>query len=128
MLLRYDSPIHHAIKEKIVASTEQDTIHIFRTLNNTARVFKNSVSKHVVALERRPGGAQFADLRDLVSGQRGKVVYDIGDPEYGIWSAGIAMGLIKDIPTCETLLNRIETEAEEIIEGMKKQINPRAKL
>ena len=128
MLLRYDSPIHHAIKEKIVASTEQDTIHIFRTLNNTARVFKNSVSKQVVALERRPGGAQFADLRDLVSGQRGKIVYDIGDPEYGIWSAGIAMGLIKDIPTCEALLNRIESEAEEIIEGMKKQINPRAKL
>ncbi|KAN0087680.1 hypothetical protein V8E55_006301 [Tylopilus felleus] len=123
-----ESPIHHDIKKKIVASTEQDTIHIFRTLNNTARVFKNSVSKQVVALERRPGGAQFADLRDLVSGARGKVVYDIGDPEYGIWSAGIAMGLIKDIPTCEVLLSRLEREAEEIIEGMRKQINPKARL
>ncbi|KAI9462263.1 hypothetical protein HD554DRAFT_2176017 [Boletus coccyginus] len=123
-----ESPIHQSIKEMIVASTEQDTVHIFRTLNNTARVFKNSVSKQVVALERRPGGAQFADLRDLVSGARGKVVYDIGDPEYGIWSAGIAMGLIKDIPTCKVLLNRIESEAEEIIERMRKQINLKTKL
>jgi len=123
-----ESPIHQRIKERIVASTEQDTIHIFRSLNNTARVFKNEVSKQVVALERRPGGAEFADLRDLVSGVRGKVVYEIGDPEYGIWSAGIAMGLIKDIPTCDVLLRRIEKEAEEIIEGMRKQIKPMAKL
>ncbi|KIK85598.1 hypothetical protein PAXRUDRAFT_152680 [Paxillus rubicundulus Ve08.2h10] len=123
-----ESPIHQRIKEKIIASTEQDTIHILRSLNNTARVFKNGVSKQVVALERRPGGAEFADLRDLVSGVRGKVVYEIGDPEYGIWSAGIAMGLIKDIPTCDVLLRRIEKEAEEIIDGMRKQIKPMAKL
>ncbi|KAH7885053.1 hypothetical protein F5I97DRAFT_2062046 [Phlebopus sp. FC_14] len=121
-------PIHQNIKDKIVASTEQDTIHIFRTLDNTARVFKNAVSKQVVALERRPGGAQFSELRDLVSGARGKVVYEKGDPDYGIWSAGIVLGLIKDVPTCEELLRRIEKEAEEIIEGMKRRIKPVAKL
>ena len=75
------SPIHQNIKEKIVASTEQDTVHIFRTLRNTARVFKNKVSMEVVALERRPGGAKFEDLRELVSGARGKVVYENGDPD-----------------------------------------------
>lgn len=103
-------------------------MHIFRTLKNTARVFKNSVSKQVVALEGRPGGAEFVDLRDLVSGARGKVVYDIGDPEYGIWTAGLSMGLIKDIPTCEVLMSRVEREAEGIIETMRRQINPKAKL
>lgn len=35
-----ESPIHQNIKEHIVKSTERDTVHIFRTLNNTARVFK----------------------------------------------------------------------------------------
>lgn len=91
-------------------------------------MFKNEVSKQVVALEQRPGGVQFADLRDLVSGARGKVVYDIGDPEYGIWSAGISMGLINNIPTCEALLTRIENEAEGIIERMRKQVHVRPKL
>jgi len=123
-----ESPIHQKIKERIVASSEQDTIHIFRTLNNTARVFKNKVSEEVVALERRPGGAKFEDVRDLVSGARGRVVYETGDADYGIWSAGIALGLIKDIPTCEELLLRMEREAEEIIGGMNKLITAKAKL
>lgn len=81
-------------------------------------MFKNKVSEQVVALERRPGGAKFEDLRELVSGARGRQVYEKGDPDLGIWSAGITMGLINDIPTCEELLVRMEREAEEIIEGL----------
>jgi len=49
-----------------------------------------------------------------------QVVYEIGDPDYGIWSAGIVVGLIKDIPTCEALLKRIESEAEGTIERLNK--------
>jgi len=124
----FTSPIHQNIKEKIVASTEQDTVHIFRTLRNTARVFKNKVSMEVVALERRPGGAKFEELRDLVSGARGRLVYENGDPDYGIWSAGIVLGLIKDIPTCDVLVKRIEKEAEDIIGGMGKLVKAEAKL
>jgi len=45
-------------------------------------------------------------------------VYETGDVDAGIWSAGIAVGLIKDIPTCEELLRRIEQEAEETIDGL----------
>ncbi|KAJ7109692.1 putative 2-Nitropropane dioxygenase [Mycena crocata] len=113
-----ESPIHQNIKEKIVASSEQDTVHIFRTLHNTARVFKNKVSLEVVRLERRPGGAKFEDVRELVSGQRGRVVYESGDPDYGIWSAGICVGLIDDIPTCEDLLRTLEKGVEDIIMNM----------
>ena len=54
----------------------------------------------------------------MVSGARGRQVYETGDPDYGIWSAGITIGLINDIPTCEELLKRMEREAEEVIEGM----------
>ncbi|KAK0487363.1 hypothetical protein IW261DRAFT_1391568, partial [Armillaria novae-zelandiae] len=115
---RFSSPIHPSIKDKIVASKETDTVHIFRTLRNTARVFKNKISMEVVALERRPGGAKFEDIRDLVSGQRGKMVYENGDSDYGIWSAGVTVGLIDDIPTCKTLLDRMATEAEGIIGGL----------
>jgi len=128
LIVAWCSPIHQNIKDTIVKATEQDTIHIFRTLNNTARVFKNKVSTEVVALERRPGGAEFSELRDLVSGARGKIVYENGDPDYGIWSAGIVLGLIKDIPTCEELLRRIEREAEDTISGISNMVKPRARL
>lgn len=82
----------------------------------------------VVAIENRPGGAKFEDIRELVSGQRGKLVYENGDPDYGIWSAGITLGLINDIPTCKELLDRMEREAEEIISRMSSLVTPRAKL
>lgn len=122
------SPIHHNIKEKIVASSEQDTIHIFRTLRNTARVYKNAVAKEVVALERRPEGAKFEDLRDLVAGARGRQVYETGDSDFGIWSAGISMGLIKDIPSCKELVDWIEREAEDAIERLQHIKVTRSKL
>lgn len=123
-----EAPIHQAIKDKIVTSTEQDTIHIFRTMHNTARVYKNKISQEVVRIERRPSGAKFEDVRDLVSGTRGRLVYETGDSDAGIWSAGVTVGLIKDIPTCETLLDRIEREAEDIIERLAGLRLERSKL
>ena len=123
-----EAPIHQNIKEIMVKSTEKDTIHIFRTLNNTARVYKNAVSKEVVRLERRPGGAKFEELRELVRGDRGRRVYTDGDVDAGIWSAGIAVGLIHDIPTCKELLDRMVREAEEVIQRMSNFSAARAKL
>lgn len=57
-----------------------------------------------------------------------QVVYEIGDPDYGVWSAGIVIGLIKDIPTCEELLKRIENEAEGTIARLSKLSGVRTKL
>jgi nitronate monooxygenase len=45
------------------------------------------------------------------------VVYETGDPDHGIWSAGQVQGLIHDVPTCAELVHRIVREAEEIIQG-----------
>jgi len=123
-----ESPIHENIKKTIVKSSEQDTVHIFRTLHNTARVFKNKVSLEVVKIERRPGGAKFEDIRDLVSGQRGKLVYENGDPDYGIWSAGIAVGLINDIPTCEDLLRTLEKGVEDVVTNLNSVVVVKSKL
>lgn len=96
-----------------------DTIHVFRTLGNTCRVYKNAISKEVVRLERRPGGADFArDLQPLVAGSRGRKVYETGESDAGMWTCGIAVGLITDIVTCDELLKRFVREAEEVIESM----------
>ena len=122
------SPIHQNIKEQIVKSSELDTVHIFRTLHNTARVYKNKVAQEVVAIERRPGGAKFEDVRELVAGARGRQVYEVGDVDRGIWTAGITVGLIDDIPTCGELLERMEREAEAVIDGLLKLRRPSCKL
>jgi NAD(P)H-dependent flavin oxidoreductase YrpB (nitropropane dioxygenase family) len=45
------------------------------------------------------------------------VVYEAGDPEHGVWSAGLVQGLIHDIPSCAELVSRIVEGAEQIIRG-----------
>lgn len=114
-----ESPIHQRIKEQIVANDERATELIFRTLRNTSRVASNAVSREVVAIESK-GGATIDDLRHLVAGQRGRGVYEFGDPDAGIWSAGQVQGLIHDIPTCAELVSRIVREAEAIIDARLK--------
>ncbi|MFC0284787.1 NAD(P)H-dependent flavin oxidoreductase [Camelimonas abortus] len=115
-----EAPIHEKIKEQLVARDERATQLIFRTMRNTARVAKNAVSDEVVAKEKE--GAKFEDIRHLVAGARGKMVYETGDPDYGIWTAGMVQGLIRDIPTCQELISRIVAEAEEIIRGRLAQL------
>ncbi|KAJ1548084.1 hypothetical protein HK405_004255 [Cladochytrium tenue] len=110
-----ESPIHANIKRAMVEADERSTTLMFRTLHNTARVFKNEVAKKVVEIERRPGGAQFEDIRELVSGARGRTVYETGDVDGGVWTAGTVLGLIDDVPTCKVLCERMVADAESII-------------
>ena len=84
-------------------------------MRNTSRVAKNAISTKVVAMERE--GARFDQVRELVAGARGKIVYTSGDADHGIWSAGQVQGLIHDIPSCAELVSRIVREAEAIVRG-----------
>ena len=115
-----EAPVHENLKQKMVESDERQTALIFRTLRNTARVYKNSVAEKVVEIEAKPGDTNFQDLAPLVMGAKGRVVMDEGDMEAGIWSAGMVIGLIHDIPTCDELVGRIVKDATDIINGRLK--------
>ena len=110
-----EAPVHDNIKQQLIEATERDTALIFRSMRNTARVFKNQVSDEVQALEAR-GGATIDDIKHLVAGERGKQALLTGDADAGIWSAGMVAGLIHDVPSCRELVDRIMREAETIID------------
>ncbi|HEY8538158.1 MAG TPA: nitronate monooxygenase family protein [Steroidobacteraceae bacterium] len=106
-----EAPVHDNIKQALVNATERDTNLMFRTMHNTARVFKNKISDEVVAMEKK--GAKFEEIRHLVAGARGKVALREGKVDDGVVSAGVVIGLIKDIPTCAELIERIVAECKE---------------
>ena len=110
-----EAPIHDKVKQKMVEASELDTALIYRTLNNTARVFKNSIAEKVLEIEAQEGPTRFEDIQPLVQGTKGRDLFEDGDLDKGIWSAGMIVGLIDDIPSCEELITRIVAEAEEII-------------
>jgi NAD(P)H-dependent flavin oxidoreductase YrpB (nitropropane dioxygenase family) len=103
-----EAPVHDEIKRALVQASERDTRLIFRTLGNTARVLRNAVSEEVIA--REMAGCKFEDIRHLVAGARGRQALEQGDPNGGIISAGMVIGLIDDVPTCSELLQRIVRE------------------
>ena len=110
-----EAGVHQNVKDKMTEADELSTNLMFRTMHNTARVFKNSVSNEVVEIEST-GSATFEDVKDLVAGQRGRVVFEEGDLEHGIWSAGISVARVKDIPTCEEMVSRLVSDAKNIID------------
>ena len=70
-----EARVHQNVKDKLKEADELSTNLMFRTMHNTARVFKNSVSNEVVEIEST-GEATFEDVKDLVAGQRGRVVFE----------------------------------------------------
>lgn len=108
-----EAPLHENVKRAMVEADELQTDLIMRPLRNTARVARNSVSTEIVRI--LDDGGVFEDVRELVSGARGRTVYETGDIEAGIWTAGLVVGLISDIPTCAELVSRMVAEAEDLI-------------
>lgn len=109
-----EAPIHDRIKQFLVENDERATNLIFRPFRNTGRVAKNSVSDQVVEIANRAGSV-FEDVRPMVSGAQGRTALETGNIDAGLIWAGQVQGLIKDIPSCQVLLDRIVADAEDII-------------
>jgi nitronate monooxygenase len=108
-----EAPIHDNVKLALVNAGERDTNLIFRTMRNTSRVLKNAVSDEVVAMEKK--GAAFEEVRHLVAGAKGRNAMKTGEVDTGIVSAGMVIGLIKDVPSCQELIERIVRECREAL-------------
>ena len=106
-----EAAVHENIKRAIVNGSERDTRLIMRPLKNSARVLANAVAAQVSEMEQRPG-ATFEDIRSLVAGTKGRAALESGDIDSGILWVGQVMGLIEDIPTCDTLIRRIVADCE----------------
>ena len=108
-----EAPVHARIKQALVDASERDTRLMFRTMNNTTRVLRNTISEEVLAIEQQPGGCQFEDIRHLVAGTRGRDALHSGQWNAGVVAAGQVVGLIDDIPSCAELITRMVAECRQ---------------
>lgn len=110
-----ECPIHPKIKQALVDGDENSTTLIFRSLQNTERVYHNEAARKVLAAERAKPG-DFSVLAPFVKGSLYKESFQVtGDTQSSVWSAGIVMGLIEDIPSCQELVDRMIKEAKDVI-------------
>ena len=114
-LATQETPIHDGIKQKIVEMDENQTQLIFRKFRNTARVYKNSVAEKVAEIEA--AGGDFKDVHAYVSGEKQEEAWSTGNIEAGMVTAGMSGALVKDVPSCQELIDRIVSDARSIIKG-----------
>ncbi len=112
-----EAPVHQNVKEALVAASELDTKLIMRPLRNTERVLANGAVDKILEKEKALGDdIQITDIMDEVAGVYPKIMQE-GTMDAGAWSCGMVAGLINDIPTCSDLVERIVSDAEEIIKA-----------
>jgi NADH:quinone reductase (non-electrogenic) len=110
-----EAPVHQAVKDALVAASELDTRLIMRPLRNTERVLANAAVDRLLAKERELGAKlQFEHIAEEVGGVYPRIMLQ-GEMDAGAWSCGMVAGLIRDIPTCKELIDRIMAQAETLI-------------
>ncbi len=110
-----EAPVHDKVKQALVDASELDTRLVMRPLRNTERVLDGAATQRLLEKERELGAdLTIDDIIDEVAGVYPRVMLD-GETESGVWSCGMVVGLIDDIPSCRELIERIMAQADDII-------------
>jgi nitronate monooxygenase len=104
---------HQAIKDELVLRQEYDTHLICRSINLQMRCLKNEISRRVLEVE--DGQGTLEDILPYMIGSRSKEAWEIGDADMAPLAVGQSIGLIRDVPSCEELLDGMVGRAEAIL-------------
>lgn len=104
---------HPRYKEALVRAAETDTVVIERSIGRPGRALRTPHAERILAAEA--GGADFAALFPLISGEANKRAALDGDLDGGFAWAGQVAGLIDDVPSVAELIERMVAGAAEIL-------------
>lgn len=109
--------VHDNIKQEIIRRQEFETALICKSIGLQGRAIKNKLVEDVLAVEATGGGLE--QLIPLIAGQKVKTAWECGDVDSAPMMMGQSVGLVKDIPTCKDLIERIVAEAKADIERVR---------
>jgi len=116
LMMTRECPIHDNLKQALCNASELDTMLIMRSIGATHRVWNNAAAQKCLEIEKSNG--DFDEVLSIVAGDKARLMYDKGDIEVGVVSAGQGLGLIHDIPTVKELFDRIMEEARRTVAGL----------
>lgn len=106
--------VHQNYKDCIIKAKDIDTKVTGRTTGHPVRCLRNNMTKEYLAKEA--AGASLEELELLTLGGLKKCVVD-GDVQNGSLMAGQIAGLVKDECTCKELIERVCSQAEQLMGG-----------
>jgi NADH:quinone reductase (non-electrogenic) len=102
--------VHDNIKQELIRRQEHETALICKSIGLQGRAIKNKIVAEVLAVEAKGGGLE--QLIPLISGQKVKEAWETGNVDNAPMMMGQSVGLVKDIPTCKELIERMVAEAD----------------
>jgi len=115
-----ECPIHPNVKQWMLQLGEADTILIQKSIKNASRVVRTEHTEKILEMENK--GATLEELLPMISGQRGRNAYDVGDVSGASISVGQVVGLIHDVPSVKEIIDGIISEAKLIIERFQDKV------
>ncbi|PSL27723.1 2-nitropropane dioxygenase precursor [Planomicrobium soli] len=98
-----------AYKKALISSSESETVVIKRSIGAPARTLHNGWTDRILQIEQET--PSYEALKEFISGEANKKFIYEGNVEEGFGWAGQVTGLIKDVPSVQELMERMEKEA-----------------
>ena len=105
--------VHENIQQEIIKRQEQDTTLICKSLNLQGRAMKNELTQQVLDIEAE--GKDLERIFPLITGQKVKEAWQNGDVNGAAFMVGQSIGLIKDVLSCQELMDSMVRDAEAIL-------------
>jgi len=113
-----ESPVHPAIKNLVLRSKETDTDLIMSSIKNPMRCLKNKKTAEVMAAEAK--GAGLAEILTMVSGQKGKIAYDMGEPDLSVVPGGQAAVFVQEIRSVKEIIESVIGQAGDLMDRLNR--------
>lgn len=108
-----ECPLHQNFKDLLIASQENQTVLIQKSIHNMARVLGTDASRK--CLEMEANGATLQELMTVIAGRITRECYKTGDTANSIFAVGPAVGLIHDVKSVQAIIEDMVAEAEEVL-------------
>lgn len=116
LLMTRESPIHDNLKQALLKASELDTKIVMRSVGASHRVWANAAAQKILELEA--ANADPMEVLKVASGEKAKMMFDLGDVGAGIVSCGQGVGMANDIPTVKELFDGIVSQAKDIADRL----------
>ena len=120
-IVTQEAPVPLHVKQYLVEKTEADTVVTDNFTGVRCRVIRNGFAENLVEMAKN-----HSDPWEIMKAGVGKIrqAYVEGDHEGGSLAFGQVCGLIKEIPTCQELIDGIIKEAEDIFQSLETTVHP----
>ncbi|MGN0391238.1 MAG: enoyl-[acyl-carrier-protein] reductase FabK [Bariatricus sp.] len=110
-----ESMVHENYKNAILKAKDIDSRVTGRTTGHPVRALRNQMTKQYLDMEK--AGASFEELEQLTLGGLRRAVVD-GDVVNGSVMAGQSAAMVKEILSCEELIQKLVKETDALIGGL----------